>query len=78
MPMMKQPNTVPIIGRLTAKDRRAADQHGRDGGQQVALALVAEEVLVLQRQNDRCASGEKAHKREDLDLLAIDVDADDP
>ncbi len=77
MPMMKQPNTVPSDRRLAAEDRGAADQHGGDGGQQIALALVAEEVLVLERQHDRGAGGEKAHEREDLDLLAIDVDADD-
>ena len=45
--------------------------------EQVALALVAEEVLVLERQHDGGAGGEKAHQREDLDLLAVDVDADD-
>ena len=63
--------------RLAAEDRRAADQHGSDGGQQVALALVAEEVLVLQRQDDRGAGGEKAHQSENLDLFAVNVDADD-
>ena len=63
--------------RPAAEDRGAADQHRGDRGQQVALALIAEEVLVLERQHDRGAGGEKAHQREELDLLAIDVDADD-
>ena len=63
--------------RLAAENRRAADQHRRDRGQQIALPLVAEEVLVLQRQHDRRDGGEGAHQSEDLDLLAIDVDADD-
>src|SRR5574337_550672 len=65
-------------GRLTAEDRGAANEHGGDCGQQIALALVAEEILVLERQHDRGAGGEEAHEGEDLDLLAVDVDADDP
>ena len=45
--------------------------------QQVALALIAEIVLVLERQHDRRDCGERAHQREELDLLALDIDADD-
>ncbi len=78
IPMMKQPKTVPMIVASAAEDRRAADQHRRDGGQQIALSLIAEKVLVLERQHDGGAGGEKTHQREDLDLLAVDVDADDP
>ncbi len=61
-----------------AEDRCAADQHRGDGGQQIALALIAEEILVLERQHDRGGRGQSAHQGEDLDLLQVDVDADDP
>ena len=64
-------------GRPAAEDRGAADQHGGDGGEQVALALIAEVVLVLERQHDRRDGGEPAHQGEQLDLLALDRDADD-
>ena len=63
--------------RPAAEDRGAADQHGGDGGEQVALALIAEIVLVLERQHDRRDGGEPAHQGEQLDLLALDLDADD-
>src|SRR3984885_15595640 len=64
-------------GRAAAKDRRAADEHRGDGRQQIALALIAEVVLVLERQHDRGAGSEKAHEGENLYLLAVDVYADD-
>ena len=64
-------------GRASPENRCAADQHRGDGGQEIALALVAEKVLVLEREHDRGAGGQKTHEGEDLDLFAIDVDADD-
>ena len=46
--------------RCTAtEDRRAADQHGGDGDQEIALPLIAEIVLDLQRLEDR---GDAARK----------------
>ena len=53
MAMMKQPNTRADDRRAAAEDRGAADQHRGDGDQQVALALIAEIVLVLEREEDR-------------------------
>src|SRR3712207_9020251 len=43
----------------------------------VAGALGVEEVLVLHRQQHRGEGAEQAHEREQADLLAGDVDADD-
>src|SRR5215475_1157267 len=64
--------------RAPAEDRGAADQHRRDGGEQVALPLIAEEVLVLQGQQHGRERGEAAHQGEEPDLLPRHIDADDP
>ena len=77
MPMMKPPKTVPTMVARPPKIEVPPISTGGDGGQQVALALVAEIVLVLERQHDRGDGREPAHQREQLDLLALDVDADD-
>ena len=53
MPMMKQPNTVPTIVARPPKIEVPPMSTDGDRGQQIALALVAEEVLVLERQHDR-------------------------
>src|ERR1700727_1154164 len=64
--------------RCTAtEDRRAADQHGGDGDQEIALPLIAEIVLDLHRLEDCGDRSQKAHHREELDLLPLDVNADD-
>ncbi|MBN9578375.1 MAG: DUF885 domain-containing protein [Alphaproteobacteria bacterium] len=65
-------------GRAPAEDGGAADQHRGDADEQVALALVAEIVLVLECEEDGGDGREEAHQGEELDLLAIDIDADDP
>src|SRR6478735_9166646 len=39
-------------GGTPAEDRGAADQHSRDRGEEIALALITEIILVLQRQHD--------------------------
>src|SRR5579863_1871100 len=62
--------------RLAAENRRAAYQNGRYGEKKIPLALVAEVVAILQRQHDRGDRRERAHQSEELDLFAIDVDAD--
>ena len=77
MPMMKQPNTVPTIVARPPKIDVPPISTEAMAVEQIALSLIAEEVLVLERQNDGGAGGEKAHQGEDLDLLAVDVDADD-
>src|SRR5579871_5628460 len=59
-------------GRAPAEDRGAADQHRGDGDEQVALALVAEIVLVLKREEDGGDRRQPAHQGEELDLLAVD------
>src|SRR5262249_20127634 len=37
--------------RLAAEDRGSPDQHRGDRGQQISLSLIAEEILVLERQH---------------------------
>src|SRR5215475_3360136 len=64
--------------RPPAEDRGAADQHRGDGGEQIALPLIAEEVLVLQGQQHRRERGEAAHQGEEPYLLPCHIDADDP
>src|SRR4051794_3548169 len=56
---------------LAAEDRGAADEHRGEGGEQVALTLGVEEVLVLERQQYRGDAAEQAHHGEQLDLLVL-------
>ena len=73
--MMQQPKKVPTIVARPPKMRGAANQDGGDRRQQVALPLVAEKVLVLERQHHGGDRRQHAHQRVELDFLGDDVDS---
>ena len=63
---------------LAAPDRCPADEDGGQGDQQETGALGRKEVLVFHGEHNARQSPEHAHQREQLDLLAPDVNANHP